>query len=201
MHMISRNYPEEPTVEQKQQYFEWLVSHRHTLPCCCCRSHFAQHLSTHGLHGPHVVPPSSKAEGWRVEPWNVFDNTGTFFNFLCTLHNNVNATLGRPKLTKDDFAQLYDFYGASQCATAENYGRAFVVVQPGPETTKVHDSILTHKKLVTQGCRLLGIVNAPQGTCLDATALPPRAAPALEPRAATTAGASAATAVEPSEAK
>jgi hypothetical protein len=154
MHMTARNYPEKPTPAQKQQYLAWLTSHQHTLPCCCCRSHFVQHMRKY------------KLDRKNAASLPLFASTRPFFDFLCTLHNDVNATLKRPRLGQADFDKLYTFYGASQCATAENYGRAFVVVEPGPETRTVLDSIYARKSVADQGCRLLGLADAPLGKCL-----------------------------------
>jgi hypothetical protein len=159
MHMVARNYPESPTLDQKRQYLAWLTSHSHTLPCCCCRSHFAQHIHKYGLDGA-VVDGGSKS----LAP---FETTRSFFDFLCTLHNDVNRTVGHDIVATEDFGKLYAFYGASQCASPENYGRAFVVIEPGPATRKVLDSIYVNRGVAEQGCRLLGLSNAPLVTCLD----------------------------------
>ena len=148
MHMTARNFPEYPDAAQKHQYLAWLTSHQHTLPCCCCRSHFGQHMRKHKLVDVEKGSPD-------LTP---FATTRTFFNFVCTLHNDVNESIGRRRLPDEDFDKLYTFYGASQCSTTENYGRAFVVIEPGLETSKVLDSIYASRSVAERGCRFLGLV-------------------------------------------
>ena len=72
----------------------------------------------------------------------------------------VNKALGKPVLQKEDLIKLMLYYGASRGAKTEEYGRAFVVVQPAEKTerTAIVSSLLRpgEAELQASGCDLTG---------------------------------------------
>lgn len=155
MHMIARDYPDpeegkDVPDEVRRHYLEWLTVQQYILPCCCCRSHFGNHLKKLGLT---VRSP-------------YFKNTKSFFRLTFDLHNTVNKTLGKPVLGEKDLVKLLTYYGASRAAKTEEYGRAFVVVQPAKKTEKGSHSILIDNGLVKKNCKLAD-ATAPDHECIE----------------------------------
>ena len=154
MHITAMDYtdPIEGTPvpdETRQHYFDWLTVKQFTLPCCCCRSHFGQLLKQLNItiHSPY------------------FEDTESFFRLTFDLHNMVNKALGKPVLQKEDLIKLMLYYGASRGAKTEEYGRAFVVVQPAEKTEENSNSILIDKNLVKQNCKLAD-ATSPDHNCI-----------------------------------
>ena len=77
LHTISFNYPDDPSPEQKKQYYTFLMSLRHVLPCKYCRDNYAKNLRSVGL---------SKT---------TFASRQHFSRFIYDLHNEVNHMLGK----------------------------------------------------------------------------------------------------------
>ena len=48
IHLVSFNYPLEPTEVDKENYHNWLMSIGKVLPCRYCRENFENHLKTEG---------------------------------------------------------------------------------------------------------------------------------------------------------
>ena len=145
MHMTSRNYPETPSEDDVRHFKTWLSSYRHTLPCCCCRAHFAQH----------VVEFQLDPAATGCAPTGHFADTRSFFHMVCELHNRVNASLSKALVSEADIEHMYDFYGSCRCGTAHQYGRAYVVVQVSDGCTKTEqdDSIVIRSALLKQACK------------------------------------------------
>lgn len=149
MHMTSMDYPEKPTDEDKARYREWLENKQYTLPCCCCRAHFAKHLAALDLdNNAHY-----------------FDNTQSFFRLVFDIHNIVNKSLGKDELDEQDFGKLFLFYSLSRGVTDKEYGRAFVVVQPAQQTHGNEQSILLSSGLVKDNCGLVSATD-PDHACV-----------------------------------
>jgi hypothetical protein len=77
LHIISFNYPVDPTRDDKKHYKEYILSLGNVLPCRYCRDNFRDNL---------------KAVGFSDE---VFKNRNTFSRFIYKLHNHVNKMLGK----------------------------------------------------------------------------------------------------------
>lgn len=80
LHYIAFGYPEQPTDEQKQAASNLLYSLQYLLPCEKCRNHYAAYIAEH--------PPQVNS---RTE----------FAQYINTLHNSVNARLGKPQVPFD----------------------------------------------------------------------------------------------------
>jgi hypothetical protein len=77
LHLISFNYPVNPTEEDKKNYYNFLISVGKVLPCKYCRDNFENNL---------------KAIEFNKD---VFKNRKTFSMFVFRLHNCVNKMLGK----------------------------------------------------------------------------------------------------------
>ena len=90
LHIISFNYPINPTKEQKNDYKNYLLYLGKVLPCKYCRDNFATNLKKAGF--------SNK----------VLKNRDTFSKFIYKLHNSVNKMLN--KSTYETFVFVRDRY-------------------------------------------------------------------------------------------
>lgn len=102
IHMVSFNYPVNPTPTQKRDYENWIRATGNVLPCKYCRDNFQENI---------------KAAG--IECGDVFASRDTFSRFCYNLHNQVNIMLGKP--TDISFDQVRDLYEGfrSRCLTAK----------------------------------------------------------------------------------
>jgi hypothetical protein len=98
MHMISFNYPVNPTDDDKKFYYEYIKNLQHILPCKSCRSNLSNNL---------------KVAKFTIEK---LKNRYTFSKFVYDLHNVVNVMLGRKiYLTYEKVRDRYELFRAT-CA-------------------------------------------------------------------------------------
>jgi hypothetical protein len=96
LHIISFNYPVNPTLEDKRGYKQYLLSLRKVLPCKYCRENFITNL---------------KAAGFSND---VFKNRDSFSRFIYKFHNTVNKMLGKPNYETYEFVrERYETFRAS----------------------------------------------------------------------------------------
>ena len=96
IHIISFNYPLEPTNKQKKEYYNFIKSLKYILPCKYCRDNFKTNLKKAKL--------SKK----------VFNNRKNFSKFIYNLHNVVNISLGKKKYkTYEKISKFYEQFRAS----------------------------------------------------------------------------------------
>lgn len=99
LHTMSFNYPVNPTIEQKKQYYTFFYSLRWTLPCRYCRENFVKNLEK---------LPLTK---------DVLKNRSSLSRWLYDLHNIVNEATGKPiNLTYDEVRDRYEHF-RSRCVT------------------------------------------------------------------------------------
>lgn len=79
LHIISFNYPLEPTLKQKKEYCRFILSLRYILPCKYCRDN--------------LIINFKKAKFNK----KIFDSRKNFSIFIYNLHNIVNISLGKKK--------------------------------------------------------------------------------------------------------
>lgn len=109
LHIISFNYPPEPTPEDKRKYYNFLVSLREVLPCVYCRNNFFDNLGD--------------AEFCE----EVFDSRDSFSRFIHKLHDQVNTMLGKPCTDSyEDVRQMFEYFragcGGTKAAGAKEKG-------------------------------------------------------------------------------
>jgi hypothetical protein len=102
LHIISFNYPTNPSESDKIDYKIWLLSYKKTLPCAYCRINFDKNLKSAGF--------SDK----------VFNNRNSFSRFIYRLHNCVNIMLGKKKYYDyEHVRELYEHF-RSTCSDSES---------------------------------------------------------------------------------
>jgi len=101
LHIISFNYPVNPTQREKSHYKKWLLSYAHVLPCSYCRNNFKKNLAYTKFND------------------DVFTNRDTFSRFIYNLHNCVNIMLGKSVyLTFTEVRSTYENF-RSRCSEVE----------------------------------------------------------------------------------
>jgi hypothetical protein len=97
LHTISFNYPVSPSVEQKKQYRNFVLSLQNVLPCGACR----KNLKTNFKHLPLTM--------------KVMDSRDTFSRYIYNLHELVNRMLKKKSnLTYCDVRERYEHF-RSRC--------------------------------------------------------------------------------------
>jgi hypothetical protein len=84
MHIISMNYPCNPTPANKKQYRDFLVSLKNVLPCKLCRKHYTANISS----GPTRLSREH------------FASRESLFEFMYNLHKKVSADVAKSKRMK-----------------------------------------------------------------------------------------------------
>ena len=97
LHTISFNYPVSPSVEQKKQYRNFVLSLQNVLPCGACR----KNLKTNFKHLPLTM--------------KVMESRDTFSRYIYNLHELVNKMLKKKSnLTYCDVRERYEHF-RSRC--------------------------------------------------------------------------------------
>ena len=97
LHMMSFNYPVNPTDIDKANYREYLLALGKVLPCSHCRNNFSNNLKSAGFNK------------------GVFKDRDTFSKFVYKLHNVVNDRLGsKTKISYNDVRDRFEHF-RSRC--------------------------------------------------------------------------------------
>ena len=90
LHVISFNYPNNPTKLQKKKYKQLLLNFQYTLPCKYCRINLKNNFKTFPLKDEH------------------FENRDKFSRYIYNLHEIINKMLGKKSNIK--YCDLRDKY-------------------------------------------------------------------------------------------
>jgi hypothetical protein len=97
LHIMSFNYPVKPTLEDKKNYKEFVLSLRHVLPCKYCRQNLTNNLKS---------SPLTMAE---------MKDRDSFSRYIYKLHETVNKMLGKKSgLSYCDVRERYEHF-RSRC--------------------------------------------------------------------------------------
>lgn len=97
LHLISFNYPIEPTDMDKKHYTMFIKSLGYVLPCVYCRDNYEKNL---------------KHAGFNI---SVMKNRDTFSKFIYKLHNTVNKMLDKKvNISYTEVRDRYEFF-RSRC--------------------------------------------------------------------------------------
>ena len=97
LHMMSFNYPVNPTQANKKQYKEFIISLQHVLPCKYCRMNLANNFKKKPLLACHMA------------------NRETFSRYVYELHEMVNRMLHKKSnLSYCDVRERYEHF-RSRC--------------------------------------------------------------------------------------
>jgi hypothetical protein len=95
LHVMSFNYPVNPSDEDKKRYKAFLLSLERVLPCKYCRENFKTNLKKAGYSN------------------SIFSSRETFSRFIYDLHNEVNTMLGKDVFsTYEDVRETYELFRA-----------------------------------------------------------------------------------------
>ncbi|NDB86015.1 MAG: hypothetical protein EB127_25435 [Alphaproteobacteria bacterium] len=93
IHITALGYPSNPTYGHKKAAKEFYESLVFLIPCPVCRQHYETHLQKNPLT-PHL------------------DRRDDLFRWTVNLHNEVNTTLGKPRLLESEVIYYYRRIGA-----------------------------------------------------------------------------------------
>lgn len=93
IHIVALGYPKDPSYSHKKAAKEFYESLVFLIPCPVCREHYATHLQKMPLT-PHL------------------DRREDLFKWTVHLHNEVNASLGKPRITEAEALLYYRRIGA-----------------------------------------------------------------------------------------
>jgi len=98
LHIISFNYPVEPTKEHKKHYYDFIMSLKYILPCKKCRKNLIKNFK----HLPLTMKD--------------MENRHTFSLYIYKLHELINTMLHKKSgLTYEDVKNNYEKFRASDC--------------------------------------------------------------------------------------
>ena len=93
MHLTALTYPNEPSYAQKKGAKEFFESLAHLIPCPKCREHYTVYLQKLPI-SPHL------------------DRRADLFRWTVNLHNEVNVSLGKGRITELEAIDFYRRIGA-----------------------------------------------------------------------------------------
>ncbi len=93
IHIVALGYPEKPNYSQKKAAKEFFESLRFLIPCKVCQEHYIQHLA--------LTP---------ITPF--LDRRSDLLKWTIDLHNRVNESLKKPKMSEMDVLRHYKRLGA-----------------------------------------------------------------------------------------
>lgn len=88
LHIISFNYPINPSYAQKRIYHDFYINLKELIPCENCQKHYRQHL-----HSNPITP--------------ALDSRADLVKWVITLHNQVNISLAKPTMTVEEVLMAY----------------------------------------------------------------------------------------------
>lgn len=97
LHSISLEYPENPTIEDKNNMKNFIIYFGKVIPCEKCRVNFNRHLATHPLTD------------------NILSSKENLIKWFIDIHNIVNEMTNKKVLTYDEcieqFSDMYEQKG------------------------------------------------------------------------------------------
>jgi hypothetical protein len=101
LHTISFNYPINPRLDQKKNYFKFFMSLKHILPCKYCRDNYKKNIKSVPLN------------------MNTMKNRHTLSLWLYNLHEEINKMLNKKSnLSFDDVRNRYEIF-RSRCLSTK----------------------------------------------------------------------------------
>tara|TARA_B100000902_G_scaffold366281_1_gene387924 strand:+ start:464 stop:934 length:471 start_codon:yes stop_codon:yes gene_type:complete len=88
LHIITFNYPDNPTEYQKRAYHDFFTHLKEVIPCGNCRKHYSKYIGEYPL-SPHL------------------DSKVAIIKWLIQIHNFVNISLGKPIYDPVDVINIY----------------------------------------------------------------------------------------------
>lgn len=112
LHIVSFNYPVEPTKKQKKDYYDYYNTMKNILPCGKCRENLKKNLKKNPL------------------TMKVFKNRHTLSKWVYDLHETINKMLGKNSgLTYEEVRETYEHFRA-KCDSKQNKSQEKGCVNP-----------------------------------------------------------------------
>ena len=89
LHTVTYNYPENPTEDDKRNFYNFFDSLQNVLPCEKCKEHYKQNIQKYDLK-------------------NSLGSREDLVKWLIDLHNDVNRDNGKPVWS---YSEVYNKYG------------------------------------------------------------------------------------------
>ena len=89
LHSISFNYPLFPTIDDKNNYKNFFLSLKETIPCSICKKNYKRHIIEHPID-------------------NFLDNRKKLVYWVIDIHNMVNSEIGKKILSYDNVIKKYE---------------------------------------------------------------------------------------------
>ena len=89
LHSITLHYPENPSLQDKQNYKKFFESLQFTIPCEKCKNHYQESLQKYSLD-------------------NALNNKEALFNWLVDIHNEVNKKNNKKVLSYEEVKNIYE---------------------------------------------------------------------------------------------
>ena len=100
LHSITLSYPDNPTLEDKNNHAQFFNSIQNILPCQKCKDHYTQNLQASPVE-QHL------------------DNKESLFRWLVDIHNRVNVTNNKREYSYDEVTEYYEkMYNKSEISTS-----------------------------------------------------------------------------------
>ena len=88
LHTVTYNYPENPTEDDKRNFYNFFDSLQHVLPCEKCKGHYKQNIQKYDLN-------------------NSLGSRQDLVKWLIDLHNDINKDNGKPVWS---YSEVYNKY-------------------------------------------------------------------------------------------
>jgi len=110
LHMVTLDYPENPTDADKQNYYEYFHSLQFVLPCAKCRYNLTHHLKKYPLTDQ-VLSSRTNLVKWGID-----------------LHNIVNYYTGKPMLTYTEAMNEINKYASPEKYNNQTLYIIFIII-------------------------------------------------------------------------
>ena len=88
LHTVTFNYPENPTEDDKKNFYDFFMNLQYVLPCEKCKAHYKQNLKKYDLK-------------------NNLGSRQDLVKWLIDLHNDINKDNGKPVWS---YSEVYNKY-------------------------------------------------------------------------------------------
>ncbi|CAO1638043.1 unnamed protein product [Parajaminaea phylloscopi] len=115
LHSVAAVYPAEPSQEQRSALLSLLTSLPHLYPCGSCADALSEEYRRRETASKASAVASPPPDSMTPQQATASQTTAT--KFLCSIHNEVNERLGKPKWDCEDLAKLKQRWqdGGARC--------------------------------------------------------------------------------------
>ena len=90
LHTVTFNYPDNPSPNEKAQYYNFFNNLQYVLPCEICKKNYPKHLKEMPLND------------------DALENKKTLSKWLVNIHNLTNRDLGKSEMSYKDVLKKYN---------------------------------------------------------------------------------------------